>query len=195
MPEKNGQRPWSLALNFVTGSEQLTANDLDQDNDNFIERLFPDATVLGDLEYRLLLDKLVIGGDVLFGTIFDAQGGIAFNQESNPFFGLNATLHYDINDRLGYTFRYDTFVDTKGALAGANVGAVPLYPGRNANTPADANVGGTLHSVSADLNFTLIPKTPTLTFFEYRLDRFVPEDIAVGTKSAQTLTIQFIYSY
>lgn len=195
LPQERNVRPWSIALNFLAGSEQLTANDTDEDGDNLIQKFFPDPTVLGDLEYRLTLGKLLIGGDALFGTIFDAQGGIEFNQGSNPFFGLNATLHYDINDRLGYTFRYDTMIDPEGALAGANVGAVPLYPGRNQNTPADANVGGTLHSVTAALNFTLIPRTPTLTFFEYRLDRFVPEDTNVDTKSAQTLTIQFIYSY
>jgi hypothetical protein len=187
-----GVRPWSLALNGLAGSEQPTANNLSGDN-GFLG-IFPDPTLLFDIEYRLILGKLLIGGDALFGTIYDAQGGVDANQGSNPFFGLNTTIHYEINDRVGYTFRYDTVIDRQGALAGAS-GAVPLYPGRNQNTPVDANIGGTLHSLSADLNFTFVPNTPTLTFFEYRLDRFDPEDPAAISTSAQTITLQFIYSY
>jgi hypothetical protein len=148
---------------------------------------------LFDLEYRLSLGKLLVGGDALFGTIYDAQGGVAANQGSNPFFGLNATLHYEINERVGYTLRYDTFIDRQGALAGAS-GAVPLYPGRG-NAAPDVNVGGTLHSLSADLNFTFIEGTPTQTFVEYRLDSFDAEDPAAISKRAQTITVQFIYSY
>jgi hypothetical protein len=185
-------RPWSLALNGLAGSEQIAANNLSGDK-GFLGN-FPDPTLLFDMEYRLTLGKLLIGGDALFGTIYDAQGGVEANQGSNPFFGLNTTIHYEINDRVGYTFRYDTMIDRQGALAGAS-GAVPLYPGRNANTPVDANIGGTLHSLSADLNFTFVPQTPTQTFFEYRLDRFDPEDLNAVSKSAQTITLQFIYSY
>ena len=185
-------RPWSLALNGLAGSEQAAANNLSGDN-GFLG-LFPDPTLLFDLEYRLMLGKLLIGGEALFGTIYDAQGGVEANQGSNPFLGLNTTIHYEINDRVGYTFRYDTMVDRQGALAGAS-GAVPLYPGRNQNTPADANLGGTLHSLTAALNFTFVPNTPTQTFFEYRLDRFDAEDPDAITKSAQTITVQFIYSY
>jgi hypothetical protein len=184
-------RRWSIALNGLAGSEQVAANNLSGSN-GFLGQ-FPDPTVLGDFEFRLSLDNLIIGGDALFGTIFDAQGGIEANQGSNPFFGLNTTMHYKFNEHFGFTARYDTMIDRQGALAGAS-GAVPLYPGRGTLAP-DVNIGGTLHSFSMDANFTFVPNTPTQTFLEYRIDTFDAETDGAASKRAQTITLQFIYSY
>lgn len=182
-----GARPWSLGLNFLAGSEQLTAN-----TGESAGKLFPDPTLLGGLDYRLRLGKLLVGGDALFGTIYDAQGGIEANQGANPIFGLNTTANLRLSERLSYTMRYDAFVDRQGALAGAS-GAVPLYPGRPAGDQT-TNVGGTLHAVSLDLNFELRPGAPLQTFLEYRLDRFDPTELG-ESQTAQTASIQFIYGY
>jgi hypothetical protein len=182
-----GKRPWSIGLNFVAGSEQLAANVGDN-----ASRRFPDPTLLGGFDYKINLGKLLIGGDALFGTIFDAQGGIPANQGANPIFGLNATARLEITERLAYTMRYDAFVDRQGALAGASA-AVPLYPARPAGD-VDTNVGGTLHGVTLDLNFALRPNAPLWTFLEYRLDRFDPTESGEST-TAQTMSLQFIYSY
>lgn len=192
LPGSDKKSPWTLGLNFLAGSEQRVEDNLSGNNGPL--GLFPDATLLAGLDYTFALGKLTIGGDALFGRIFDAQGGIEANQGANDFFGLNVTAHYEINPILGYTLRYDTFVDLRGALAGAS-GAVPLYPGRPADAPADLNVGGTLHSITGDINFTLIPNTPTQTFFELRLDRFDPETDGLATTSAFSASLQFIYSY